>query len=703
MAFSTIAQQTISRKREDGTTRQFQFTFMQDGASAQNYNIPIVGEVNIKHGDRSDAPNKSFKVTEAEFNMKGANEPLIDAIIDASLREIYLKIEDTNAGKTYFEGFVLPDKQQSNLYEKYQAIPVKCYGAIADLKGDDVPLSGNEKTIDSYIEESLTSIDLTRELDLYTSLHHNNQSSSDPLPNLLRFDPSKAVGEVEGKTRLDALKSVFTSLGWQMFQVDGRMVVADLFDRYNNSQSINKHEGDGAGGYNNLTEDILINLDESNVLRGGNVQKLESVIRHNQNYQMTLRDSISFTDPTPQSLTEGQSQTYELDEGLFLEGDIIHFQISGQLNTNGEPTATTNGTLRYGEFKLISLTNGSVFWYDKPNDEWVTSQYEFESSFSFTVDGGQQASVFGFGLDLPPVPEGVGACKIEAIIKVDITFSSGDSSQIDDADFDELDTFAQKLNDPNKTITHQYYSASNISIGATVNGSFFIGDKDQYSDQSTFEYATAASPTSWIKTEQWISSTGNGTIGRVSADRVGIITVGDGIEFSVQIRDTTFISPLNVFKIDDNNGNPRTCFPVEIQHKLFKGYYTIRLREVFDGIDNTGDLYLFGSADAGTSTSGSGGTSGVTNWGEIVGTLSDQTDLQSALNDKTDLTTFNSHANNTNNPHSVDKSDVGLGNVRNFDIAPDGDTQPVGQGDNVQFGGAELANYLRIPTGVDKF
>ncbi len=57
-------------------------------------------------------------------------------------------------------------------------------------------------------------------------------------------------------------------------------------------------------------------------------------------------------------------------------------------------------------------------------------------------------------------------------------------------------------------------------------------------------------------------------------------------------------------------------------------------------------------------------------WGDISGTLSEQADLQSALNAKSDTThdhdadyTPISHAGDANNPHSVTKDQVSLGNV----------------------------------------
>lgn len=52
-------------------------------------------------------------------------------------------------------------------------------------------------------------------------------------------------------------------------------------------------------------------------------------------------------------------------------------------------------------------------------------------------------------------------------------------------------------------------------------------------------------------------------------------------------------------------------------------------------------------------------------WGGITGTLSDQTDLQNALDAKASASGLSAHTSDTGNPHSVTKAQVGLGNVDN--------------------------------------
>ena len=52
-------------------------------------------------------------------------------------------------------------------------------------------------------------------------------------------------------------------------------------------------------------------------------------------------------------------------------------------------------------------------------------------------------------------------------------------------------------------------------------------------------------------------------------------------------------------------------------------------------------------------------------WGSILGTLSNQVDLQNALDAKANNSALTNHVNNRQNPHQVTKTQVGLGNVDN--------------------------------------
>lgn len=56
---------------------------------------------------------------------------------------------------------------------------------------------------------------------------------------------------------------------------------------------------------------------------------------------------------------------------------------------------------------------------------------------------------------------------------------------------------------------------------------------------------------------------------------------------------------------------------------------------------------------------------GASDWGDLGGTLSAQTDLQDALDDKADTADLTAHADNISNPHSVTKTQVGLGSADN--------------------------------------
>jgi hypothetical protein len=52
-------------------------------------------------------------------------------------------------------------------------------------------------------------------------------------------------------------------------------------------------------------------------------------------------------------------------------------------------------------------------------------------------------------------------------------------------------------------------------------------------------------------------------------------------------------------------------------------------------------------------------------WGDLTGTLADQTDLTAAVDAKADESALTAHTSAANNPHSVTKAQLGLGNVDN--------------------------------------
>ena len=94
-------------------------------------------------------------------------------------------------------------------------------------------------------------------------------------------------------------------------------------------------------------------------------------------------------------------------------------------------------------------------------------------------------------------------------------------------------------------------------------------------------------------------------------------------------------------------------------------------------IDSVDNADLFEIVDTSDTTQDPAGSSrkvtvstirevfGVQEWGDIIGTLSNQTDLQNALNAKANTTALTAHIDDVANPHEVTKAQVGLGNVDN--------------------------------------
>ncbi|YBV94569.1 hypothetical protein M1D80_00795 (plasmid) [Phyllobacteriaceae bacterium JZ32] len=77
-----------------------------------------------------------------------------------------------------------------------------------------------------------------------------------------------------------------------------------------------------------------------------------------------------------------------------------------------------------------------------------------------------------------------------------------------------------------------------------------------------------------------------------------------------------------------------------------------------------GQVPIRGEGDAVVWGDISGGSVNAT-WGSITGTLSNQADLQTALDAKASETDLTAHTSDTNNPHAVTKVQIGLDNVTN--------------------------------------
>lgn len=631
-SYSQIAQDSFSQPRENGTTKEYRFTFNKKDGSSQSYTVPMIDDVEIKHGDRSDSVEKPIKNSECNFKIKGLEtEPLLDEISGAGLRVIRLTVENVGDSRTLFEGYVHKTFQTKTMYEDVQGLDVRCIGAINDLSGID-PDDTNDLTIGQLAGKIDTLIDLDRSVDLYTSLHHDGQSASDPLPEKLKITREEdAVGYDDDAKFVDVIKNVMAASGWQIFQKDGRLIIADLYDRFNSSSSLNKHEDDGSGNYSNTSEDVEFSLDETNVIHGGQVEEQEDVSSFTQQFVMNRRSTF-WTDPTYFALSEGQTKINEFDRGLVLAGEVVRMNLEGQLVSNTTPGENdpVSGEFDYLEIKLTDLITGDVWYYDIETDEWVNGDTDFTESFDF--DGGEEQDEAPFSFDnynLSAAPEDVEVAEFVVTAKCELTIDSGDAISVLECQFDEMVYSFVDL-DSFHSLAHKYIATGNGEIPNDLSRDVLIGDIEQYSAAQVFQYSPSGS-SSFEGTTLWVSPTGNDTLPAVVAERVGTITVGKGVRFTVEIRDLDPISLLNVFKIIDNDGNVRTCFPIEIKHRLFAGYYHIRLTEVRDGVESTSDNYSLDTAGTSTGTNSSPSTGGgASDHGDLSG-LGDPSDHPWAL------------------------------------------------------------------------
>lgn len=604
-SYAQIAQKTFSFDREDDTTRQWQFTFEKKNGTAQSFDIPIIEDVEVIQGNRSDAPNKPFKTHKANFTLNGVSESLITEITGAGLRDIRVTIVDTATSKTVFEGFVLPEFKKYSLYTDVQQVKVRCYGALADLDKISI-LPSQTITLDAFASDIATALDLDRELDVYSALHHDGALSSDPLPLDISFSEDDASGNDDEATLLDSLKSVMTALGWQAFQRNGRLIFADLYDRFNTPTTLNKHESDGLGGYTNTTENVEVSLDQTNILVDGERQDLTPVIALQQRHNLVNRDAAVFTDPSPHNQVKDTEGEHEMTLGMALEGDVITASMSGELITQPQETGSS-GTNKFARIEIRDFITGDTFYFDPTGSgSWTLTETFLTDSFSFDPESAVPDS-FSFSDTLPPVPENMLAALV-IVTTCDPVMTTGSRVQILRNEFDSI-SVSISYADEDAQITHLYESASGAQAGDTLQGNTFAGDNDTHTIAQALQYSGTG-------TSLWNSPTGNGTLGAVVAERVGAIAVGKGVEFTVVIRDTTDIDLLSVVKIEDNDASILTCLPVEIRHRIGAGYYRVLLRQAFNGVTTTSNTYVSGvTTQAGTSTgggTGGGGTGGLT-------------------------------------------------------------------------------------------
>jgi hypothetical protein len=142
--------------------------------------------------------NKAVKVHQLKLQLRalqGAGD-LLSKIDGAGYRQLRVTLEDVTNSYELFKGYVIGDQSEFGLYEKVQSLQVKATGQLADLEHTDA-IDGS-RSIEQLAGDIGGSLDLARELDVYTNIRHDGRAVADPFPEEVLFNQKQAAGGKDG-------------------------------------------------------------------------------------------------------------------------------------------------------------------------------------------------------------------------------------------------------------------------------------------------------------------------------------------------------------------------------------------------------------------------------------------------------------------------------------------------------------------------
>lgn len=654
MSYAQIAQKNFVRIREDGSSITYRITFEQNDVAAADLNVPSVEDIIVTHGERQDQIDKPLKVSKCElqFTDVPASTDLIYRIDGAKPREIRVTVEDVTNSYVEFIGYIATDRTDFQLYESTQRVSVIATGGLQFM---ETMLADNlTRTIREIGLDVNAAASLSRPVDVMTSLRHSGQIASDPVPNWIRGNQKVMAGNDDDATLLNAVSGMCAAFGWQMFQRNGRLTIAEIYERAFNSSAVNSYIDNGSGTYSQTTQDVRVALNAANVIRGGSFRSTQPIKRRTQQFNMVTRDPVTPVNFNDDTVVAGNTNT--LTSNQFVQaGDVLSMRIWGTAYCKED---LPDDVVMTGEFARVTLK--SVIGGADIDALSVAQQV------AFTTQSGQTSATWGNvnSAVVFEVPEGFyGFIEIDHIYE-GFTFTSGSMNDLDRSEADRMTVDVDEVNDGAGELYRFFDASSSDTVGDDIGREFFMSDVNPYTSQQSFEYKVEEIA-NFEKTDNWIDPDGNAGIGEVTARRLGDVTVGSGMKFDVQIRATQRVDLLTVFTIVDNNGVTHTCLPLEIKHSVLRGFYTVRLREVNDQRNAAADFDIYSLQPRGTAggsgrgSSGGGGSSAA--WGSIFGDIFDQTDLVNALDEKAGAQDLTNHIQDTDNPHQLTPDALGLG------------------------------------------
>lgn len=579
MSYFTIADTTVTRTREDGTTRSFEFLLKEFDAIEAEALLPIVGEVVVQDGGQNDSLFKGFSSGSVTLKIKDVGS-LPDRIKDAAYRQFQLVINETEAGETIFDGFVLPDFAEYTIFNDVKTLEFTASGAIKEMQND--PVEDAFRTWREIYTEATTSSGITRDVDFITRIREQSQGPAELVPTLLRANEADLVNTTEAN-RFEAIKQMNQQFNWRLVQHNGRWVVVDLYEMWKNPQAVRRFIDEGDGSYSIASEDHLVTLDQDNSNRyptgrgeeaiGRIVMQRELVERADWGIQTISNQVLTF--PPVDTIATVSRQSGKAFAGDKV--DIIRFFVE----LTAEDTISTGaieGTLKCAKITFTSELDNTVLYFDYDTGEWVDTETFGEVQFALNPG---QSDTFNFGTDLPPVPENqMGVITIEA--RLDITFTTGvedDIKQMTVKEMRTVDTLLPKDEIP--VLYHQHSVLSQSGAGKTQVYPMWQSDTDSHATGQFMQFFETLSP--WSPIILWKDEyTGsNLKLAEISARRKAEMTIGKRKSIDVLVRDTQGVDMLSVIDFDDGNTTHR-CLPVHIKRSLFSGFVEVRMVPMTD-------------------------------------------------------------------------------------------------------------------------
>lgn len=602
MSYNQIADTTITKTREDGTTRTLEFILKEfDGLGSDD--LPVVGDPVIQDGSQNDELFKGSSSKSVTLLIKDTGT-LPDRIRDAGYQQFQLVINETESGENLFEGFVLPGLAEYTIFNKVKSLEFTASGAIKDMQND--PVEDAFRTWREIYTEASTSTGITRDVDFITRIREQSQGPAELVPNLLRANEADLVNTTEAN-RFEAIRQMNQQFNWRLIQHNGRWVVVDLYEMWKNPQSVRRFVDDGAGSYSITNEDHLVTLDKDNSIRNPKGRGEEAIGRIVMQRELTERADWAIEAIQNQSLSypPGQSFTPSITKtsGKAIAGDKIDF-LRFDLRLTAKDTISGNtvaGTLRAVEISFESEIDDTQLWYDYETGTWIDEQKYGQVQFAL-IEG--QSQDINMATDLPPIPEAqIGTVTIR--IALDITFTEGSKADIEELlvlDMSTIDTLLP--DDEVPVLYHQHSSVSQDGAGKTIVYPMWSADTDSHVTGQFMQFFESLAP--WSPIILWKDEyTGEALkLAEISAKRKSEMTIGKRSSFDVFTRDTQGVDMLSVIDFDDGE-NTHRCLPIHIKRYLFSGFVEIRMVPMTDANFDYESAYSFTRIESSDSKVGS--------------------------------------------------------------------------------------------------